>query len=176
LRLRWLMTPRFGLEVSPVLIAFSEMLILPYAAMQSVVEDELCANAALERLDAGDCPICRGTWRARCPVCSVPAGRGTHNRFTGVAERSGTEPDTHTLLLGADGDSAAEAPIVEYLIDSLNEHGLLDRSCAQIAAELGVAESAVACVLDVLSARTGYPGSARPASPNACCCGWTLWA
>jgi RNA polymerase sigma-54 factor len=170
------MTPRFGLEVSPVLIAFSEMLILPYAAMQSVVEDELCANAALERLTPA---IARSVGEpggpgARC--ARSRAGRGTHNRFTGVAERSVTEPDTHTLLLGADGDSAAEAPIVEYLIDSLNEHGLLDRSCAQIAAELGVAESAVACVLDVLSARTGHPGSARPASPNACCCSWTLWA
>ena len=67
------MAPRFGLEVSPALVAFSEMLMLPCAAMQSVVEDELSANAALERLDAGECPICRGSWRARCPVCSVPA-------------------------------------------------------------------------------------------------------
>ena len=73
LTLELAMAPRFGLEVSPALIAFSEMLILPYAAMQSVVEDELGANAALERLDADECPICRSTWRARCPVCSVPA-------------------------------------------------------------------------------------------------------
>jgi RNA polymerase sigma-54 factor len=152
------MAPRFGLEVSPALVSFSELLMLPYAAMQSVVEDELCANAALERLDAGDCPICRGTWRARCPVCSVPAASRVDNRFPDVAERAATEPDTHALLHAVRMEtSAAEAPIVEYLIDSLDEHGLLDRSCAQLAADLGVAESAIAPVLDVIR-RNGPPG------------------
>jgi hypothetical protein len=40
------MAPRFGLEVSPALVAFSELLILPYAAMQAIVEDELCESSA----------------------------------------------------------------------------------------------------------------------------------
>jgi RNA polymerase sigma-54 factor len=152
------MAPRLGLEVSPALIAFSEMLLLPYAAMQSVIEDELGENAALERLDAAECPICRGSWRARCPGCSVPGGERTHDRFTEVADRAVSEPDTHTLLRAVRMEtSAAEAPIVEYLIDSLDEHGLLDRSCAQLAAELGVAESAVARVLEVIR-RNGSPG------------------
>jgi RNA polymerase sigma-54 factor len=144
--------------VSPALIAFSEMLILPYTAMQSVIEDELCANAALERLDADDCPICRGTWRARCPVCSVPARGGTASRVADVADRTATEADTHALLRAVRLETtAAEAPIVEYLIDSLDEHGLLDRSCAQLAADLGVAESAMARVLEVIR-RSGPPG------------------
>jgi RNA polymerase sigma-54 factor len=43
------MAPRVGLEVSPALVAFSEMLILPCSAMEDVVENELCTNAALER-------------------------------------------------------------------------------------------------------------------------------
>lgn len=96
------MVPRFGLEVSPALIAFGEMLMMPYAAMQSVVEDELSVNAALERLEAGDCPICRGGWRAGCPVCSAPAGPAA-----GFAERpdhglsaevAAAESDTAGLL------------------------------------------------------------------------------
>jgi RNA polymerase sigma-54 factor len=152
------MAPRIGLEVSPALVAFSEMLILPCAAMQAVVENELCANAALERLDAGDCPICRSTWRTRCPVCSVPTRRETVNRFADVADTAMTEPDVHALLRAVRIETrAADAPIVECLIDSLDEHGLLDRSCAEIAAEMGVAESAVARVLDVLR-RCGPPG------------------
>ena len=77
LTLEMAMAPRLGLEVSPALIAFSEMLPLPLVAMQSVVEDELGANAALERLDAEDCPICRSAWRARCPVCSALVRPGT---------------------------------------------------------------------------------------------------
>jgi predicted TIM-barrel fold metal-dependent hydrolase len=107
------MAPRLGLEVSPTLVAFSEMLILPFAAMQSVVEDELCANAAFERLDAEDCPICRSTWRARCPVCSVPARAGTDSRVTGVPDGAVTEPDTHALLRAARLEtSTAERPEV----------------------------------------------------------------
>jgi RNA polymerase sigma-54 factor len=152
------MAPRLGLEVSPTLVAFSEMLILPFAAMQSVVEDELCANAALERLDAEDCPICRSTWRARCPVCSVPARAGTDSRVTDVPDGAVTEPDTHALLRAARLEtSAAERPIVEYLVDSLDEHGLLDRPPAQLAAELDVAESAVLRVLEVIRS-SGPPG------------------
>ena len=158
LTLELAMAPRFGLEVSPALIAFSEMLILPYAAMQSVVEDELGANAALERLDAAECPICRSSWRARCPGCSVPGAERTDNRFTEVADWAVIEPDTHRLLRAVRMEtSAAEAPIVEYLIDSLDEHGLLDRSCAQLAAEVGVAEPVVARVLEVIR-RSGPPG------------------
>jgi RNA polymerase sigma-54 factor len=152
------MAPRFGLEVSPALVAFSELLILPYAAMQAIVEDELCENAALERLDGGDCPLCRSAWRSRCPICSAPNGGRLDNRVGEGADRAMVEPDTHALLREARMEtSAAEAPIVEYLDDSLDEHGLLDRSCAQIAAELGVAESAVAHVLEVIR-EVGPPG------------------
>jgi RNA polymerase sigma-54 factor len=158
LTLELAMAPRLGMEVSPAQIAFSDMLLLPYAAMESVVEDELGANAALERLDAAECPICRGSWRARCPGCSVPGGGGTDNRFTEVPDRAASEPDTHTLLRAVRIEtSAAEAPIVEYVIDNLDEHGLLDRSCARLAAELGVAEPAVARVLDAIR-RSGPPG------------------
>ena len=152
------MAPRLGLEVSPALIEFSEMLMLPYLAMQSLVVDELCANAALERLDAGDCPICRGTWRTRCPLCSVPTGGRPNCRIADGADRAVTEPDTHALLRAARMEtSAVEGPIVDYLIGSLDEHGLLDRSCAQIAAELGADKAVIARVLDVIR-RNGPPG------------------
>jgi RNA polymerase sigma-54 factor len=160
------MAPRLGLEVSPALIAFSEMLMLPYTAMQAVVEDELSANGALERLDAGECPICRGSWRARCPGCSVPGAERTATRFTEVADWAVSEPDTHRLLRAVRIEtSTADAPVVEYLIDSLDEHGLLDRSCAQLAAELEVAESTVARVLEVIR-RNGPPGVGATSVPE----------
>jgi RNA polymerase sigma-54 factor len=158
LTLEMAMTPRLGLEVSPALVAFTEILVLPYAAMQSLVEDELAANPALERLDADDCPICRGTWRSRCPVCSIPGGGGVDGRSGEVPDRAAAEPDTHALLRAVRLETdTAETPIVEYLVDSLDEHGLLNRSCAQLAAELGVAEAVVARLLEVIR-RCGPPG------------------
>jgi RNA polymerase sigma-54 factor len=158
LSLELAMAPRLGLEVSPALIAFSEMLMLPFVAMQSVVEDELFANAALERLEAEDCPVCRSAWRARCPVCSIPPRGRTDSRLADVPEGSLTEPDTHALLRAVRLETtAAERPIVEYVVDSLDEHGLLDRPPAQIAAELGVAKSAVLRVLEVIRS-SGPPG------------------
>jgi RNA polymerase sigma-54 factor len=158
LMLEMAMTPRFGLEVSPALVAFSELLLLPYAAVQSLVEDELATNPALERLDAGDCPICRGGWRSRCPVCPAPSRGGVDGGSGAVPDRAAAEPDTHALLRAVRLETgAADAWIAEYLIDSLDEHGLLDRSRAQLADELGVAESAVARVLAVIRG-CGPPG------------------
>src|SRR5262245_49971560 len=152
------MAPKVGLEVSPALVAFGELLTLPCASMESVVERELSANPALERLDAVECPICRGEWRVRCPVCSVPGRAGKGPRVVEAGDRAATEPDAQALLRAVRMETrTADAPIAESLIDSLDEHGRLDRSCSQIAADLGVAEPAVASVLDVMR-RCGPPG------------------
>lgn len=169
LTLELAMTPRFGLDVSPALVAFSELLLLPYPAMQSVIEDELCANAALERLEVDECPICRGTWRTRCPVCSVPAGGDrcvADQRFGDPPDRAAAESDADALRRAVRLETtAADRPIAEYLVDSLDEHGLLDRSFAQLAAELGVTEAAVVRVVDALR-RCGPPGICATSSPE----------
>lgn len=159
LSLELAMTPRFGLEVSPAMIAFSELLMLPYPAMQSIIEDELSANAALERLEVGECPLCRGGWRTRCPVCSVGDRRRTEGfAVAAPAENAAVEPDADALRRLVRLEAAgADGPVVDHLIDSLDEHGFLDRSCAELAAELGVEESAVTRVLEVVR-RCGPPG------------------
>jgi RNA polymerase sigma-54 factor len=152
------MVPKVGMEVSPALVAFGELLTLPSATMESVVERELSANPALERLDAAECPICRGSSRIRCPVCSVPA-RGRRERpALEAGDGPAAEPDAQALRRAVRMETgAAQAPIVDCLIDSLDEHGRLDRTPAQLAAELGVAEAAVSSVLEVVR-RCGPPG------------------
>lgn len=152
------MAPRVGLEVSAALVAFSEMLVLPYASMESLIERELCANAALERLDAGDCPVCLGASPARCPVCATALRSGHRPGLTDVADRAAAEPDTYALLRAVRLEiDAADGPIAERLIDSLDEHGFLDRSCAQLATELDADEAAVTRVLGAIRA-VGPPG------------------
>jgi RNA polymerase sigma-54 factor len=158
LALEMTMAPRVGLEVSPALVAFSELLVLPCAALQAIVEHELSANPALERVDVAECPICRDTWRSRCPVCSAPTRRAGRDWVADVGASAASEPDTQALLRAVRMEIDAEdATIAERLIDSLDEHGFLDRPCAELAAELGVDVSAVDRVLEVVR-RCGPPG------------------
>jgi RNA polymerase sigma-54 factor len=158
LAFQMVMAPKLALEVSPAQVAFSEMLLLSCAALESLVEAELSTNAALERGDVGECAICRGAWSMRCPVCADPWRRRPLRVAGDVGDGPAVEPDTHVLLRAVRLETtAAEAPIAECVIDSLDRHGRLDRSCSEIAAELDVPEAAVAHVLDVVRA-IGPPG------------------
>jgi RNA polymerase sigma-54 factor len=94
-------------------------------------------------------------------LCATPADRhggGPDHGIHSSPETAAIEPDTDLVLQAVRVEtSAADAPIVEYVVNSLDRHGLLDLSCAQLAADLGVAESAVARVLDLVR-QTGPPG------------------
>jgi RNA polymerase sigma-54 factor len=152
------MTPRFGLEVSPALIAFGELLMLPCAALHEMVEDELSANAELERLEPGECPICRGSWSARCPLCAVPARNRSPDDPPPSRDVPDIDTDVHALrrLVRAEVP-AADGALADYVIDSLDHHGLFDRAPAELAAELGVPECRVAGVVAAIR-RCGPPG------------------
>lgn len=152
------MAPRFGLEVSPALIAFGELLMLPCAALHDLVEDELDANAELERLEPGDCPICRGGWTARCPLCGVPALKRTAEDPRPSRDVPDTDSDVQALrcLVRAEV-SAADGALADYLIDSLDHHGLFDQTTVELAADLGMPEDRVAGVAAVIR-RCGPPG------------------
>jgi RNA polymerase sigma-54 factor len=145
-----------GMEVSPALVAFGELLMLPYPAMQDVVEDELQSNPDLERLEPGECPVCGGSWRTRCPVCGVlPGGRADG---AAVPDLPAAVPDSEVLRRAVHAETGpADRGAVDYLIDNLDRHGLLDRTCAQLAAELGRTEADVAGLLAVIR-RCGPPG------------------
>jgi RNA polymerase sigma-54 factor len=153
------MAPRLGMEVSPALVAFGELLMLPYPAMQDVVEDELQSNADLERLEPGECPVCGGSWRRRCPVCGVPSGSGSASGAAGpVPDVPAREPDSEVLRRAVRAEThPADAVAVDYLIDNLDRHGLLDRTCAQLAADLGRSEADVSRLLRIVR-RCGPPG------------------
>ncbi|MFI7065689.1 hypothetical protein ACIBL3_32155 [Kribbella sp. NPDC050124] len=160
------MTPRFGLEVSPALVTFGELLMLPYAAMQSVVADEVSTNDALERVDATGCPVCRTSWLSRCPACSPPT-RSASGPVGLAADAAVDEPDTVALLRAVRLELApGDCLVAECLIDCLDQHGLLDCSVAQFAAEFGVPEPVVSRVLDVI--RRCAPPGVGATSVNEC--------
>lgn len=158
--LEFQMAPRLGLEVSPALVMFGEMLVLPYAAMSAVLEDELADNPMLERLEPDPCPLCRGSGRQPCPACSARSRVGPNGASPQAAAADVPDQGTDSLeLLRAVRLEVAGADlgVAEYVIDSLDEHGCLDRSAAEVARELGVDEGAVARVIEVVR-RTGPPG------------------
>ena len=93
------MAPRVGLEVSPALVVFGELLTLPCAAMQSVVERGAvreCGAGTSRRRRLPDLPRHVAGPGARCARCRRAVGEG--NQFADVADRAATEPDTHALL------------------------------------------------------------------------------
>ena len=49
------LSPRLDLQVSPALLAFTEVLALSLAELEELVERELATNPALERPDGPEC-------------------------------------------------------------------------------------------------------------------------
>lgn len=154
------MTPSLGLEVSPALVAFAELLVLPYGAMSALVDEELADNPSLTRLEPAECPLCRGRAPRRCPACASRAGAAperTSSPASGI-EVPQVESDASALRRAVRLEVRRdETAVADHLVDSLDEHGLLDRSPAELAGELGVAEATVLRVLAVVR-RTGPPG------------------
>jgi RNA polymerase sigma-54 factor len=152
------LTPRLGLEVSPALIAFGELLMLPSAALRDLVEDELSANPELERLEPDECPVCRGSWAARCPVCRVPVRNWNADDPPPPPDVADALTDVPALrrLVRAE-TPAADGPLADYLIDSLDHHGLFEQSPAELTADLGVPAERVDAVVAAIRA-CGPPG------------------
>jgi RNA polymerase sigma-54 factor len=155
---------RLDLRASPALIAASEMLELPSQVLESVVEEALGQNPALERLDAVECVVCQDRWPTRCPVCSLQAPSSRHAGGFGnadpnsVADRSAPESDADALLtIVRMAVHASDAWIVEYVVASLDDHGRLDQTPGEMAAALGTDEAAVLRVLSAVQ-QNGPPG------------------
>lgn len=149
--------PRLGLEVSPALVVFGELLLLPGHALRDLVEDELADNGALVRLEPGRCPVCRDRGRPGCPACT-PRGTRPRERSGPLPEPADAEPDSVALLRAVRLElSGRDAALAEEVVGRLDEHGILDTPPVALARELRVDEGAVLRVLDVVR-RTAPPG------------------
>jgi RNA polymerase sigma-54 factor len=156
---------RPDLRISAAMVAASEMLELPSHALDSLVEEALADNPVLERLDGGECAVCRDRWTTRCPACSPgarSAGRADGLGLTAAPaaglDRSAPQGDADALLaLVRQTVRARDLPVAEYVMASLDHHGRLDQAPADIAAALGTPEAAVLRVLAAVR-QNGPPG------------------
>jgi RNA polymerase sigma-54 factor len=149
-------TPRLGLHVAPVLLAFAEVLALPLAELEERVERELAVNPALVRRDGPACPGCGRPILGRdCPACGDGASRWTGGR-PGVEDDDGPvvpyRPSARELLLTEAGPlvPTRDRWLAAYLVAELDDRGLLGRDGPALAAELGVDAERVAGALDAI--------------------------
>jgi RNA polymerase sigma-54 factor len=132
-------TPRLEMRPSATLVAAMELLGLPTADVERLVEAELRANPAMERETAASEPVPRSLAPSRrngtAPEAALEA-------MPGLAD---------TLRADVRLDLAErDRPVAEYLLGSLDEHGFLDVGPDDVASSLGVPATRVARVLEAI--------------------------
>lgn len=151
--------PQLALRPSAALVAFAELLALPAIDLDELVERELAENPALERVEPPVCGACGE--RHESPLCRPPRRRDSEVDRTDLLDAL-PQPETLTEALLAEVALAAggdDRPVAEYVLGSLDEHGFLDTSPAELAAAIGVEPSRVVRVVDALRA-SGVAGLA----------------
>jgi RNA polymerase sigma-54 factor len=169
-------TPRvvFLQQTSPWLIAANAMLALSSADLASLLAQEVAQNPALELDERPVCPRCgRPLLGEGCPDCVrlSPASQFAEAddwQAEGSGQVSGYEEDPFDplSLLGAPVDFRAqlclalraqlpseEAPLIEYLVESLNDDGYLECALEDGAQLFRVPLERVEAVLAALQAQ-----------------------
>jgi RNA polymerase sigma-54 factor len=137
------LTPRLEMRVSPALVAYAEVLLLPASELDELVVRAADENPALELAD--------------------PPSTPAHRAAADPAALAVAEPTLADTLL-ADARPAlapGDEPIAEFLLGNLDEHGFGDLSDGEVADRLGVSTARVRRVLAALR-------DAGPAALGAC--------
>lgn len=153
------MAARVELRATPALVAFAQLLVLPVTDLAAVVERELSENPALDRDERPTCAGCGRVLTARrCRWCS---GRSAPLPAAGAAVEASVpdRPSVAQRLLAEVAPllAAEDRAVAAYLVDDLDSRGLLGRSVAEVAADLGVDAGRVASVIAEIR-RAGPPG------------------
>ncbi len=153
-------------QPSPAVVAYAELLELPWAQLEKQVERELDDNPALERTETPVCLMCGGQLaRGTCWDCGGLAGSWEF----GVRRSESVAPDAWDVAVQATTGAEellidlrsmlprSEGPIAAYLVACLDQRGLLGTSPEEAAARLGVAVDRVLAVIAAMR-RLGPPG------------------
>jgi RNA polymerase sigma-54 factor len=161
------------------LIAANEVLALSSADLQLLIHEEQLSNPALEVEERPACPVCgRALYNQQCPTCqrsTSPAEPGpadpplVDEGMLWPAGASGGNTDEMIdpiTLVPARVDlkehlqvqmhlhlPARDAPLIEYLVGSLDEDGYLSCTIEEVAQLFEVPLKRVQSVLDVLQAQ-----------------------
>lgn len=161
--------------ISPSLIEANHILSLSQQELQTLVEQEMSQNPALELENRATCPVCmtvlEGTW---CPTCQQTVERERQVESLDAMDDyevpsapsapadSSTDFDPMTIV--ASGESPIDQlhadarmslheddyAVAELIIDSLDERGFLTMSLEEIASTMGVTPEDVEDVLRII--------------------------
>ncbi|HEX6289284.1 MAG TPA: hypothetical protein VFZ66_08845, partial [Herpetosiphonaceae bacterium] len=144
-----LMTTRTQTRLTPALLHLTRLLTLPTLSLQQAIQQELIENPALEDVE-GRCPLCGSAVYGWCRQCLGTADRMRSND----ADIGGAVAAT-TVIDELLADLYASLPtrehgIAEVVVGSLDEHGFLRESFAELACLSGTTEERVAVVVQRL--------------------------
>ena len=145
--------PLLEQRVSPELLAFAGLLSLPAGELESVVEHELEQNPALERLESLVCPVCGEPGPpCACRLRSRRSAQATADAMDFIDGAIADEPTPAQALLAELMPLVAslDRPILEYLVGSLDERGMLEPTAEEVGSQLVVSPERVRSVLAVL--------------------------
>jgi RNA polymerase sigma-54 factor len=136
----------------PAMVAYASLLQLPALGLDELVERELAENPALERDDLSSTALER---EDRSSTAPPDAGGG----YSELADRVDLEDDDLDVLRAEVrlAVRAADQPIVEYVVASLDGRGRFTSTVRNVADDVGVSVERVERVLDVVRA-VGPPG------------------
>jgi RNA polymerase sigma-54 factor len=140
------MGPQVLLRTNAALVAAMELLALPAADLEELVERELAANPALERPAEEHCRFCGAPLGGTVCLECVPRRRDDVE----PAERTPAAEATLADALFAELRlqlPQREQLVAEYLVGSLDERGFLDADVAEVAGALAVSIDRVQDVL-----------------------------
>ncbi|HET7092496.1 MAG TPA: hypothetical protein VFI22_03435 [Thermomicrobiales bacterium] len=167
------LSPEMRTWVSPSLIEANYILSLSRLELQAVIAAEMDANPALDVDERPTCPLCgnvlEGTF---CPVCLVsqrrdadPENYEDFPEILALAHSTREDGDDFDpLSLVAQGDdvreqilldartllSEDEYPIAEYLVDALDERGLIACDLDELAALVGRTREEIDAIVEVI--------------------------
>lgn len=166
------MSPNTEMRVTPALVNLAHMLILPNAALEQLIQQELEHNPALEELDSSEEPdlelglgdgasqVDEQLYSLLNPF-STPATNGQDEKpvdpFLFVAAPHGFREDLLADLRA--GLPEADHPLALLLVESLDEQGFLVEEPAHLARMLNVEQERVEAVLQHMR-EIGPPGIA----------------
>ncbi len=155
--------PRTRPEARPQTVLASKILQLNSLELERAIAQELAENPALELVEGGRCQVCGALFSGdRCPLCARGDDRYLDRSWEGLEEGSGEAWDPisqasspssladYLLMQMGPRLRPQELAVANYLVESLDDHGLLSIDLEELARLAGSSLEQMERLLSIL--------------------------